>query len=91
MLDIVTGDRGEYRGDAAGAERLIDKLDSSPINCQGIIFIVKLNGNTLKTQNYYGRGNALRYEILVDFAIIKKNLINNLNDANLTWRASLVF
>ena len=24
-------------------------------------------------------------------AIIKKNLINNLNDANLTWRASLVF
>ena len=63
MLDIVTGDRGEYRDDAAGAERLIDKLDSSPINCQGIIFIVKLNGNTLKTQNYYGRGNALRYEI----------------------------
>ena len=54
MLDIVTGDRGEYRGDAAGAERLIDKLDSSPINCQGIIFIVKLNGN------------SLRYEILVD-------------------------
>ena len=37
MLDIVTGDRGEYRGDAAGAERLIDKLDSSPINCQGIM------------------------------------------------------
>ena len=72
MLDIVTGDRGEYRGDAAGAERLIDKLDSSPINCQGIIFIVKLNGNTLKTHYYYGRGNALRYEILVDLFTIQR-------------------
>ena len=48
MLDIVTGDRGEYRDDAAGAERLIDKLDSSPINCQGIIFIVNLMEILLK-------------------------------------------